>query len=195
MTKALVYLHGYDDDVDTWDDPAAALASNATTIERVAGPLTLPSGQRAWFETDERTGPVTEQVLAAITIVDEAIAEVEAGGVARRDINLVGFSQGAALALLWARTTSTGPIGGLVAVAGWFPDVDGIDVFGSSTFAAGRALIACGADDEVIPDLLSRSAAKRLTADGTDVTLVEQDAGHDPRPFIPAIRTWLTTGP
>jgi phospholipase/carboxylesterase len=191
MTAAIVYLHGYDDDIDTWDDPGAALAPPGATVVRVPGPLVLASGGRAWFETDERRGPDRDQVGAACAIVDDTITTVEAGGIARADIVLAGFSQGAALALLWARTTAASPIGAVVAIAGWFPDVDGIDVFGSSTFAAGRTLIASGTDDDVIPDLLSRSAAKLLTRDGFAVTAMSEDTGHDPRPFLPAARAWL----
>jgi predicted esterase len=191
MTGALVYLHGYDDDVDTWDDPGAALATPGTTVVRLPGPLVLVSGKRAWFETDERTGPDPGQVAKACTLVEGAVSELEAGGLARADIIVVGFSQGAALALLWARTTNAAPIGAVVAIAGWLPDVEGIDIFGSTRFAAERALIASGTDDDVIPDLLSRSAGKLLTRDGVAVTSISEDVGHDPRPFLPAISTWL----
>jgi len=189
--SALVYLHGYDDDVDTWDDPATAIAPDGATVVKLPGPLVLTSGSRAWFETDERTGPDAEQIRVACAAVDDALDAIEGRGVDRADIALVGFSQGAAVALIWARTTARPSIGALAAIAGWFPDAEGFDPFASSSFAATRTLVAYGEDDDAVPALLSRSAAKLLDRDGVDVTVVELETGHDPRPFVPSVRSWL----
>lgn len=198
----VVLLHGHDDDPDRFADLAAGLVPPAASVVVPRGPLATGGGRAAWFESVDGE-PDPDQVAQALGAVDEAVA---AAG--PEPVVLGGFSQGAALALLWlvgtrplpaghadtARTetagTAVGRIAGLFAIAGWIPDVAGVDL--DLGRAAGTpVLVGHGEDDEVVPAPLGRGAARALERHAADVTRAERPVGHSLEPFLPDLRAWL----
>ncbi len=203
----VVLLHGHDDDRDRLADLAAGLVPPAASVVVPRGPLATGGGRAAWFESVDGE-PDPDQVAHALGAVDEAVAAAGPGPVV-----LGGFSQGAALALLWlvgtrplpagpadtARTaaavtenagTAAGRTAGLFAIAGWIPDVAGIDL--DLGRAAGiPVLVGHGEDDEVVPAPLGRGAARALERHAADVTRAERPVGHSLEPFLPDLQAWL----
>jgi phospholipase/carboxylesterase len=199
--RVIVFLHGYDDDAGTWAAAAATMAPDGWTVVRPTGPFATPAGRHSWFGADENGVPRPDEVRTALAAVAGHVraAAADRGGPAG-DVVLAGFSQGAALALLYALADDGEGPGGrprpaaVVAVAGWLPDVDGVPATGA-TLATDRLLIAHGRNDEVVPFPLGRSVARLLERQGHAVTFVAEDAEHDPAPLAPAVRAWLAADP
>jgi predicted esterase len=198
--KVLVFLHGHDDDASTWRAAAEAMAPAGCIVERPTGPRTTATGA-SWFGTDRDGMPIAAEVHRALdAVADHLRAAARRHGATPGETVLAGFSQGAALALLHAlrppvaggddHTNRAGPLGAVVAVSGWLPEVGGIPATVDRPGAA-RLLVAHGTDDDVVPLLLGRSVARLLERQGHDVTFVERATGHDPGPFAPAVREWL----
>jgi len=192
--RAIVFLHGYDDDPAVGARHAAGWAPKGTEVVAPVGPVATPNGA-GWYRSDELGLPDRDDVEAALAIVSDAISALADHGVPTGSVILAGFSQGAALALAWAlrETPRPTPVAGLVAVAGWLPDVESIGL--GSSCAAAAVLFAHGEDDEVVPLPLGRSVARLLDRRGVPVTFVEQPVGHTLEPFAPDIRAWIADAP
>ena len=190
----LVLLHGHDDDPAALTTLGPAMAPPAWHIVVPAGPVATTGGRRAWWRSDDDGAPFPDDVAAATAIVDDVIAQHAPVG----PLVLGGFSQGGALALALALRDETavppgvtGALAGVVAISAWLPDLVGLpaDLAG----AAGRGtpvLVAHGDDDDDVPLLLGRSAARLLDRHGVPVAFVTLDVGHQLGPFVPAIADW-----
>ncbi len=194
---ALILLPGHDDDPAAFEAPAAAIAPAGWQVRIPLAPAELGHG-RAWFESDDDGTPDLAQVRASLALLDATIAEVADRGVPAERIALVGYSQGAAIALLWAlrahvptgdRTPTT--VGALAAIAGWLPSFDGIEV-DIERCRANRVLVGHGADDDVVPLPAGRSVARLLERHAIPTTFVELEVGHDLEPFLVTLAGWLT---
>jgi phospholipase/carboxylesterase len=195
--SVLLFLHGHDDDAGTWAAAAAAMAPDGWTVIRPTGPRATATGRRSWFGADDDGVPRADEVRAALADVAGHLRAAAADHrVGPERVVLAGFSQGAALALLYVLADDAGlPAdrprpGAAVAVAGWLPDVDGLAATGA-TLATDRLLMAHGRDDEVVPFPLGRSVARLLERQGHTVAFVAGEGGHDPAPLASAVRAWL----
>jgi len=200
----LILLHGHGDEPEACARTAARLAPDGFTIVVPTGAL-REDDRASWWQNDADGVPDAAQVEAALAHIDELIDEH-----ARSDTPVIvaGFSQGAALALLWALrdpaavaqpTGATGNpsdrvdhVDGLVAVAGWLPTVDGVEI-DPAACRARRVLIAHGTDDEVVPLPLGRATARLLERHHREVTFVEREAGHDLEAFVDDVRAWISS--
>jgi phospholipase/carboxylesterase len=190
-----VVLHGHDDDPATFARSAAGLAPTHYLALAPVGPVATAGGA-AWFGTDDDRLAHTGDVTVALAQIDAIIDDLTlTRGLARHQVILGGFSQGAAVALLYAlRSTSTPTdrLAGVFAVSGWLPSVEGVGI--DPGLAADVAvLIGHGEDDDVVPLTLGRSVARLLDRAGATVTLVERPVGHEWAAFTDDIRRWLAT--
>ena len=177
--STLIFLHGHDDDADTWKAVAEAMAPPDWDVVRPSGPA-----ERAWFATDEHGMPRPGSVdVARAAVARHVLAAGE-------PVVLAGFSQGAATALLYALHPASPPVAAVVAIAGWLPEADGLH---PEARVAGGFVLCHGAEDDVVPLTIGRSMARLLERREYDVLLVEADGGHDPTPFVPEIRRILGT--
>ena len=112
-------------------------------------------------------------------------------GVDPAHVVVLGYSQGAAAALALAFA-----VGGLragaavVGIAGWLADLPGLrwDLARRHT----RELLVHGSDDDVVPVVAGRSAARALRRHDVDVTFVERPGGHAlTTDLLEPVRTWL----
>ncbi len=192
---AVIVLHGHDDDPAAFVGPATAIAPPGWQVVVPTGPVEIGAG-RAWFSSDEQGAADGGQVETSLALIDALIDGLVATGVDPPRISLVGYSQGAALALLWAlrtRPRAMGPdrsIGALAVVAGWLPTIDGIDVDPAACRAA-RVFVGHGADDQVVPLPAGRSVARLLERHATPVTFVELEVDHTLAPFLDELEAWL----
>ncbi len=108
---------------------------------------------------------------SALDAVGDVVAQAEAGGVARSRIVVIGFSQGACLAVEWL-VRSAARIGGVAALSGGligppgttWPDtgpLDGVSVF-----------LGCSDVDDHIPKGRVLESEAVIRARGADVTVV-----------------------
>lgn len=179
--QLMVLLHGYGADGqdlislgyqwrDLWPDMlfVAPNAPEACTMS--------PSGYQ-WFplKTD-RTISRIEGVGSARPVLLNFLIDLWAQtGIVPANTVLVGFSQGAMMAL-HVGTSLDQQLAGIVAFSGAFVPAEG---FGSGRYARPPVALIHGDADAVVDPNLSREAATVLAADGFDVTLhMSPGAGH-----------------
>lgn len=187
----LVFLHGHDDDPDASADLVRSMAGVAWRVVLPPGPVETGGGRRAWWRSDDDGAPIEGDVLAAVTVVDDVVRTL--AGTA--PVVLGGFSQGGALALALAlRARPPGEVdalAGAFAIGAWLPDLVGLET-DVDTAAQRRlpVLIAHGEDDEAVPVMLGRSAARLLDRRGVPVTYRPLEVGHEVAPFTNAVHDW-----
>lgn len=196
--RVVVLLHGHDDDPERFEHLGATLTGRGRTVVVPRGPLPTGPDRLGWFDTVDGE-PDPTGVRAAVGALDDVVAGLTADGVPPDRIVVVGFSQGGAVALLWATrppdaAPGVGAVGALAVVAGWLPHVEGLDP--DLAAAAGSPVwIAHGTDDEVVPWPLGRGAARALERAGASVTFVELETDHHLEPFLEDLRAWLDSMP
>lgn len=186
----LVVLHGHG------DHPAAlttrvrdlpAVRAHGVEVLAEASPHG-PDDAPAWFGHDRHGAPHRDELHASLAHLDAAVGALAAAG----PVVVVGYSQGAALALTWALwpgRVSALPAA-LAVLAGFLPPGD-LDL--DPARAAGLALLALhGEDDEIVPLPLGRSVARLAERNGADVRFVETPGGHEVSDaMLRELDTWL----
>ncbi|MDG2113925.1 MAG: dienelactone hydrolase family protein [Actinomycetota bacterium] len=192
--KLMVVVHGFG------EHPVAALLLGSLLDPRrryricaPVSPLDVGPHKRTFYRSASRMSPDPESFAAAVDHVDRAIdaacVEVETD---RRDVALVGFSQGGGLAAAvnYRRSPSI-PAAAVVLFSArtYPPDLVDWDL----AAAAGTRLFAGhGIRDRLSPSDDMQAFLEHMSAAGVDVTWVEHQYGHalDPDTVAAASR-WL----
>ncbi|MGH9023338.1 MAG: thioredoxin [Acidimicrobiia bacterium] len=145
------------------------------------GPLPFPPGFE-WFEIGEGFPKVAAETFipaleALDQLVEEACAEL---GLERSTAVFGGFSQGAAMALaLGLRRSERVAPAGILAMSGFLPEVDGLDLVAS---AGPATLVQHGTQDPLIPSRHGRRTASSVAERGSPVVFLEYPMGHQLTP-------------
>lgn len=147
------------------------------------GPLAAGDGF-AWFDDDHH------DLAPAFEVVDAAIAAAAERGV---PTILFGTSQGAAMALACALRPAPRPrLDAVIGLAGFLPDPDSLRLDATPAPDRPAVFLWAGEDDEVVPPVRVRAAAKVLARHGLDVEAVEGPGGHRvSEAALEAARAWL----
>ncbi len=186
----VVLLHGHGDDPDSVRSVGSAVAPAGWRVSVPHGPAITTGSRRAWWRSDVDGAPVAGDVDDAIAVVDDVLAGLAGAG----PVVLGGFSQGGALALALAVSdrAPTSPLAGAFAVGAWLPDLVAVPTdLAAAAAHAMPVLIAHGTDDDDVPLLLGRSAARLLDRHDVPVTFVSLDVGHDLSAFTATVTDWL----
>ena len=195
-SRRLVLLHGWGADADDLLDLGEALVDDpdATDVSLVAlrAPLPHPGGGgRQWY--DLLPAPAWEQLPEARTALRQRLLAL-ATSVPLERTALLGFSQGAAMALDVALDVGTGdmgplPLAALIACSGyphpdWHP--------GRS---ATRILLTHGDQDPMVAPGASAEVERALKAAGGSVQRLTFPGGHGIDPtLLPTLRAFLEEG-
>ena len=195
-SRRLVLLHGWGADADDLLDLGEALVDDpdATDVSLMSlrAPLPHPGGGgRQWY--DLLPAPAWEQLPEARTALRQRLLAL-ATSVPLERTALLGFSQGAAMALDVALDVGTGDIGplplaALIACSGyphpdWHP--------GRS---ATRILLTHGDQDPMVAPEASAEVERALKAAGGSVQRLTFPGGHSIDPtLLPTLRAFLEEG-
>ena len=202
MTRSavIIFLHGLGDSGAGWSSlPSVFRGRGNITNWRFSFPtapkrsVTCNDGAVGTAWMDLQSIPVTPRdpddaagFSASSSIVHSLIdAEIERGTEAR-DIFLGGFSQGAAMALWSGLSYPRGPLGGILALSGWWP---GSLTPPIASRAGERVLICHGDDDRVVLGECASAAREALLArGGVAVETHSFEGGHG---FDPEESQWM----
>jgi phospholipase/carboxylesterase len=192
--RLLVALHGADGDESQFAAFAAERGAQDIVVLPRA-PRTIGGGRLGWFRETVGDGDARAEPQEFDESLDRLLAFV--GQQQRRhdvspdDTVLLGFSQGAALALSAAATTPH-CCAAVAAIAGRLPRRVEDRVADPQSLAGLRVLLVHAADDPVLPKAHAEEAAGFLAAQGVAPTL--RVTGHEHR-FTPAaareLHRWL----
>lgn len=154
-------------------------------IASVRGPLRIDAGSYGWYRvTHTAGGPVVhegeehESRKRLARFIDEM---VEAHNVDTKKVFLLGFSQGATLALSLALTIPE-RLGGTVAFSGRvMREVSG-SIASPEALAQAKIFMAHGLHDDVIPIGRARASKEFLSGLDVDLTYREYSASHQISP-------------
>lgn len=156
------------------------------------GPLVLPPGGAHWYVVREvgfpdpaTFQPTYERLCAWVDALPAAL------GVPLARTVLGGFSQGAVMAYALALGRGRPAPAGLLALSGFVPRLDGLelDLSGREGF---RAALGHGTHDPIINVGFGRDARALLERAGAVVTWRESPLPHTLDPdFLPVLRDWL----
>ena len=158
--RRLVLLHGWGADADDLLDLGAALVADDPAVQLVAlrAPGLHPAGQgRQWYDLQQPGWP---ELPAARQALRQRLLTL-AGTVPLERTALLGFSQGAAMALDVAAGAL--PLAALIACSG-YPHPDWQP--GAAATGPGRVLLSHGREDPVVPFAACAEIERLLAASG-----------------------------
>lgn len=182
--RRLVLLHGWGADADDLLDLAELLVGPAVSVVALRAPLPHPGGSgRQWYDLQQPNWP---QLPAARTHLRQRL-ETLASDIPLEQTVLLGFSQGAAMALDVSTSGAGLPLAGLISCSG-YPHPDWQP--GAQTIK--KILLTHGEQDPVVPYGASEALQEQLRHGGIDTDLISFAGGHTiDSSLFPALRDYL----
>ena len=161
-------------------------------------PIEIMAGGYAWFNIEFTAEggivPDLDQAEASRLRLARFIDEVvEAYGVDRRCVYLMGFSQGAMMSLSVALTRPN-KVARVVAMSGRLPEQAVSNPASLEEIRKLEIFVSHGAYDDLLPILNGRACRDQLERLGVSLTYREYPMGHEVRPeALREITAWLTS--
>jgi phospholipase/carboxylesterase len=182
--RRLVLLHGWGADADDLLDLAEVLVEPTVSVVALQAPLPHPGGSgRQWYDLQQPDWPELPAARANLLARLKALA----ADVALEQTVVLGFSQGAAMAVDVATAGEGLPLAGLISCSGyphpaWEPGL----------LANKTILLTHGEQDPVVPYGASEMLQKQLQRSGMDAELIGFAGGHTiDSSLFPALRQYL----
>ena len=191
LSRTLVLLHGYGaDEHDLL--PIAHELDPRLRVVSLRGPVALGGPMRAWFNlTQDPRGRISFDLEEARAAVQRASAAVEEIAANSPRPFLLGFSQGAGIALGVALLQPQ-QLAGVLSLSGVARALDDRDHAPAEKLRGFPVFAAHGREDPLIPIELARKLRDDLTGLGVDVEWHEYPMGHAVTPEeIDDARQWL----
>ncbi|WP_254927288.1 alpha/beta hydrolase [Cyanobium sp. T1B-Tous] len=183
--RRLVLLHGWGADADDLLDLAEVLVEPTVSVVALQAPLPHPGGSgRQWYDLQQPNWP---QLPAARANLLERLGAL-AAEVPLEQTVVLGFSQGAAMALDVATAGEGLPLAGLISCSGyphpaWEPGLQ----------ANKTILLTHGEQDPVVPYGASEVLQEQLRRSGIGAELIGFAGGHTiDSSLFPALRQYLS---
>ncbi len=172
-TCLIIFLHGWTGDEKSMGIFARGLDSCWCFFPR--GPVKLSQGY-AWVDTPSiYSAHLSNFWPVAQALFDEISLWIKAYPLTGLPVYLVGFSQGAAMALALAIRY---PLFQRTAVLSGFLPAGGDEFLQNNSLMGKEFLIAHGRLDDVVPVDLARDTFQNLDRAGASVDYCEEDVGH-----------------
>jgi len=130
----------------------------------------------SWLKTTARWHSLMDFIKPAHSIINELDHWLSKNGLASLSVDVMGFSQGAAMAFALAAFYPQ-KISQVIALAGYLPQDESM-LGRYSSMANRNVYIAHGSNDNIIPFIMAEDAAETLKAAGANVTFCASEAGH-----------------
>ena len=183
--RRLVLLHGWGADADDLLDLAEVLVEPTVSVVALQAPLPHPGGSgRQWYDLQQPNWP---ELPAARANLLERLGALATEAPLEQTV-VLGFSQGAAMALDVATAGEGLPLAGLISCSGyphpgWEPGLQ----------ANKTILLTHGEQDPVVPYGASEVLQEQLRRSGIDAELIGFAGGHTiDSSLFPALRQYLS---
>ena len=171
---AIIAIHGWKGNRSSMEHVANALNIEYAQWTFIQGPYAAGDNKYSWFEGNEKEGWNYQE---SFDLLYKTILNINQSGFPKSKIFLLGFSQGACLAMEFIIRQNFS-IGGIIPIAGFIGEKDkfknGI-VDGSQNTPV---LLIHGSKDEMVLPVESKIALKLLSDAGYEVKLETLAVGH-----------------
>ena len=171
---AIIAIHGWKGNRSSMEHVANALNMKYAHWTFIQGPYVVSDNKYSWFDGNEKEGWRYQE---SFDLLHHAILNLNKSGFPKSKIFLLGFSQGACLAMEFIIRQKSS-LGGIIPIAGFIGEKDkfknGI-VDGSQNTPV---LLIHGSKDEMVLPVESKIALKLLSDAGYEVKLETLAVGH-----------------
>ena len=189
-TKAIIGLHGWTGDEHVFEPVAKMMNIDDAQWFFPRAPYKADSGKGySWFSGTDETGWDIEKTRVGI---HQLLADIRSEGFSPKNIFLIGFSQGASLALEIALRLPFA-IGGIVPIAGFIKYRDTLSNEATKESKATPVLLLHGSQDEIIHVIASEKAHDFFKERGNPVYFKRYDGGHKiPKRTGPIVKSFIS---
>lgn len=174
-TRLLLLFHGWTGDENSMWIFSSRIPKNYLLIAP-RGITRTPLGGFGWQEAKSNAWPNATNFKPAVEKILSLLENVDFPGIDPSKFDLMGFSQGAALAFAMAFSFPE-RIGKLAGLSGFLPD--GLDEKITNGVLEGKKVfVAHGRHDEMVPIEKAREVVQALKAAKAEVVYCEEDVGH-----------------
>jgi phospholipase/carboxylesterase len=175
LRRLLLLLHGWTGDENSMWIFASRLPKNYFLLAP-RGLASTPLGGYSWQNTSAKAWPRASDFKPAIEAVIKLVDAIDFPELDLSRFDLMGFSQGAALAYALALTYPE-KINKLAGLSGFLPE--GLDLEISRGALEGKKVfVAHGRQDEIVPVRNARQVVQGLRDARAEVIYCEEDVGH-----------------
>ena len=172
--RAVIAIHGWKGDVSSMEPVAKSLCLPDTHWAIPQAPYISEENGFTWFQGTKETG---WQYKESFDLISHIILELREEGFDHDQIFLLGFSQGACLAMEWM-IRQPFSIGGVIPSAGFINYKDSFKIDATLESKGTQILLIHGDKDEIIHPEESEKALKLFQSLGYNVNLHILSAGH-----------------
>ena len=172
--KAVIAIHGWTGDVSSMEPVAKSLRLPDTKWVIPQAPYQSDKSGFTWFDGNDETG---WKYKDSFKIINSLIQDLVDQGFKYDEIFLLGFSQGACLAMEWI-IRQPFSIGGSIHIAGFIKYKDRFKIDATLESKETQILLIHGDKDEIIHPEESEKALKKFQSLGYEVNLHILSAGH-----------------
>ena len=189
-TKAIIGLHGWTGDEHVFEPVAKMMNIDDAQWFFPRAPYKADSRKGySWFSGTDETGWDIEKTKVGI---HQLLADIRSEGFSPKNIFLIGFSQGASLAMEIALRLPFA-IGGIVPIAGFIKYRDTLSNEATKESKATPVLLLHGSQDEIIHVIASEKAHDFFKERGNPVYFKRYDGGHKiPKRTGPIIKSFIS---
>ena len=189
-TKAIIGLHGWTGDEHVFEPVAKMMNIDDAQWFFPRAPYKADSGKGySWFSGTDETGWDIEKTRVGI---HQLLRDIRSEGFSPKNIFLIGFSQGASLAMEIALRLPYA-IGGIVPIAGFIKFRDTLSNEATKESKATPVLLLHGNQDEIIHVIASEKAHDFFKERGNPVYFKRYDGGHKiPKRTGPIVKNFIS---
>ena len=174
MRVAIIAIHGWKGNRSSMKHVANALNMKYAHWTFIQGPYAAGDNKYSWFEGNEKEGWDYQE---SFDLLYKTILNINQSGFPKSKIFLLGFSQGACLAMEFIIRQKFS-IGGIIPIAGFIVEKDkfknGMEDGSQNT----PVLLIHGSKDEMVLQVESKIALKLFSDSGYKVKLETLSVGH-----------------
>ena len=172
--KVVIAIHGWTGDISSMEPMAKSLRLPDTKWIIPQAPYKSDKSGYTWFDGNDEIG---WKYKDSFKIINSLIQDLVDQGFTYDEIFLLGFSQGACLAMEWI-IRQPFSIGGAIPIAGFIKYKDRFKIDANDKSKETQVLLIHGDKDEIIHPEESEKALKLFQSLGYNVNLYILSAGH-----------------